>query len=101
LPGVEQHPLAGLARGVADHARAAADDDDRTTAGTLKVREQEHLQQVSHVQGRGAGVETDVGADGTGSEPLLQPFRRQMDQAAPAELVEQQGVGHAIVAVRG
>ena len=45
--GVEQLALGGLARRVADHARAAADEHHRPTAGTLEVGQQEDLQQVA------------------------------------------------------
>ena len=69
--------------------------DDRAAAGALQVGQQEDLQQVADVQRRGAGIEADVGADGPGREPLLEALRREVDEPAPAELVEQGGCAHA------
>ena len=64
----------GLARGVADHAGAAADEHDRAATGALQMRQQEHLQQMPDVQRGSAGIEADVGADRAGREALFEAF---------------------------
>ena len=48
--------------------------DDRAATGALQMRQQEHLQQVPHVQRGSARIEADVGAHRAGRKPLFQAF---------------------------
>ena len=47
---VQQVALGALARRVADHARPAANDDERRATGALEVRQHEALYEIAHVE---------------------------------------------------
>ena len=56
----EQVALCALARGVANHARCAANEGEGLMAAPLEVAEHHHTAEVSDVQGVGRGVDAHV-----------------------------------------
>ena len=97
---VQQVPLRARARRVADHARAAADERHRDAAGALQVGQQEDLDEVAHVERRAGRIDAHVGADGAAGEPCLEAVGDDLGHAAPAQLGQEIGNGHASVALR-
>ena len=88
---VEQVALVRLARGIADHARRAADDDDRPVPRELEALEQDRRHEVADVEARRGGVVARVdGDDLRGEQPgETLAVGGLLEQMACRELVEQ------------
>ena len=87
---VEEVPLRRRAGRVADHPRSAAHEDDRAAAPPLEMDERRDRHEVSDVERRAGGVEPVVGGDlASGRQAGGEPWGRVVEEAAPAELVEE------------
>ena len=86
----QQVALGGSTRRVADHARAAADDDDRTAPMTLDVHQPEHRDEVPDVERGATRIEPVVGIDRpAGGQAGGESGRLILEQPAPVELGQQ------------
>ena len=96
---IQQVPLGGGARRVADHAGAAADEHDRPAAALLEVDEGRDRHEVADVERRTGRVEPVVGGNlAAGRQAGGERRRRIVEEASPAQLVEEAGqaVGRSI-----
>ena len=87
---IEQVALGALARRVADHPGAAADNRDRRSGtGPLQRDEHRDRHQVAHLE-RGRGrVEADIAADRPARQPLGEALRLVLEEAAPLQLTQE------------
>jgi len=77
---------------VADHGRAAPDDDHGHTAGELQLDQSEDRYQVPDVERGSGGVEAVVALDRRSSrEPFGEAAAVLMQHASPAQFIEQSG----------
>ena len=86
---VEQVALLRLARGVANHARGAAHEGQRTVAAQLEVLENHHAHQVADVQRVGRGVDAQVGRRHLFFELFLCAGHDGVNHAAPFEFFDE------------
>ena len=79
----------GAAGGVADHARAAADEDDGLMAGILHVAHGDELHEVADVQAVRRGIEADIEGDALAAELFVELVlvHRLLDKAARTQRV--------------
>ena len=85
---VEQVALLRLARGVADHARSAPDEGQRTMAAQLEVLENHHADQVADMQRIGRGVDAQIGRGHLFFELFLGSRHDGVDHPAPFEFFD-------------
>ena len=89
---VEEVPLAGPTRRIADHPGPAADHRDGPAAEPLQPEQPEDRHEMSDVERGCGGVEPDVAGDRpTAREAIREPRRGRVEDAAPLELREQRG----------
>ncbi len=87
---VQEVPLGGGPRRVADHPRPAADQRDRPPAVALKLEQPEDRHEVADVERRSGRVEAVVAGDRPpGREAGRQARRRVVEHPPPGQLVEQ------------
>jgi hypothetical protein len=93
--GGEQVALRRLAARIPDHAGAATDDRDGVMSRALQAHQPQHLEQASHVQAVGRGIEADVGRDGSRAQQRHQLVRRGLvHEAARREVRVEIGLRH-------
>ena len=96
---VEQVALLRLAAGVADHARRAAYERQRTVAAHLEMLEDHHAHQMSDMQRVGRGVDAQIGRRHLFFELFLCAGHDRVDHAAPFEFFDEILCCHFIVSL--
>ena len=98
----QQRPLPILVRRIADLGGAAAHQHDGLVTRLLETTQHHDLDQTTHMQAGGRGVETDVGGDDPGARGGVQ-FRRMGDLVDVAarlhrlqECGREGGIGHRV-----
>jgi hypothetical protein len=82
-------PLAEFSARVADQARAAADQNDRTMTGTLKATERQEREQTADVEAVSRRIEPDVDRASSFEQMLMQFMRLGAigNQTSPLEVL--------------
>ena len=101
LYGLARHHAAkiGASGGIADHRRAAADEDDGTVSRLLQTLGNDELHEMPHVQAVRRGIEPDVEALRTAVQQFFEVVFKDglLDKTARSEFVYDVHLGHLSV----
>jgi hypothetical protein len=87
---VKEVPFGRSPRRVADHARSAAHQSNRTTTVQLQPSKRKDTHEVANMEGIGARIKPDVGADRRVSDKALVQARGDVvDETSLSEVAEE------------